>query len=85
LRAALERIGDHFDAEVLVTSGKRDRGRRGSLHRSCRAADIRVAGVSPQAVAQFARKVPGVNGVGSYRWASLTHIDIRDEHFAWRW
>lgn len=85
LRAALERIGDHFDAEVLVTSGKRDRGRRGSLHRSCKAADIRVAGVSPQAVAQFARRVPGVNGVGSYRWASLTHIDIRDEHFAWRW
>lgn len=85
LRQALDAIGKHFGAEVLVTSGARDRGRRGSLHRSCKAADVRIAGVSPKAVADFARTVPGVNGVGTYRWVAVTHVDVRDERFAWRW
>ena len=69
----------------LVTSGKRDNGRRGSLHRYCKAADIRVVGVSPGEVARVARNIPGVNGVGTYRRVSVTHIDVRAERFAWRW
>lgn len=85
LRAALDQIATHFGSEVLVTSGARDKGRRGSLHRSCKAADIRVAGVTPADVAAYARTVPGLNGVGTYRWVSVTHIDVRDERFAWRW
>ena len=85
LRAALDQIATHFGAAVLVTSGARDKGRRGSLHRACKAADIRVAGVSPADVAAYARTVPGLNGVGTYRWVSVTHIDVRDERFAWRW
>lgn len=85
LRRALDQIATHFNSEVLVTSGGRARGRRGSLHRSCKAADIRVAGVSPGALAAYARNVPNVNGVGTYRWVSVTHIDVRDEKFAWRW
>ncbi len=85
LRRALDTIGKHFGGEVLVTSGARDRGRRGSLHRSCKAADVRIAGVSPKAIAEFARTVPGVNGVGTYRWVAVTHVDVRDERFAWRW
>lgn len=85
LRRALDQIAAHYNSEVLVTSGGRSRGRRGSLHRSCKAADIRVAGVSPGALAAYARNVPNVNGVGTYRWVSVTHIDVRDEKFAWRW
>jgi hypothetical protein len=85
LRRALDQIAAHFDSEVLVTSGMRERGRRGSLHRACKAADIRVAGVSPGEVARVARKIPGVNGVGTYRRVAVTHIDVRDERFAWRW
>jgi hypothetical protein len=67
LRKALDQIAAHFKSEVLVTSGKRDRGRRGSLHRSCKAADIRIVGVSPGEVARVARVIPGINGVGTYR------------------
>ena len=50
-----------------------------------RVADIRIAGVSPADLAAYARTVPGLNGVGSYRRVSVTHIDVRDERFAWRW
>ena len=85
LRNALDKIAVHFNAEVLVTSGGRAKGRRGSLHRSCKAADVRIAGVSPADIAAYARTVPGLNGVGTYRRVAVTHIDVRDERFAWRW
>lgn len=85
LRRALDKIATHFNSEVLVTSGMRERGRRGSLHRSCKAADIRVVGVSPGEVARVARTMPGVNGVGTYRRVAVTHVDVRQERFAWRW
>ena len=41
--------------------------------------------MSPADLAAYARTVPGLNGVGSYRRVSVTHIDVRDERFAWRW
>jgi hypothetical protein len=85
LRNALNNIAAHFNADVLVTSGARYKGRRGSLHRSCKAADIRIAGVAPAEIAAYARTVPGLNGVGTYRRVAVTHIDVRDERFAWRW
>jgi hypothetical protein len=85
LRRALDQLAAHFNSEVLVTSGKRDRGRRGSMHRACKAADVRVVGVSPGEVARVARTIPGINGVGTYRRVAVTHIDVRAERFAWRW
>ncbi|MDF2119051.1 D-Ala-D-Ala carboxypeptidase family metallohydrolase [Roseiarcaceae bacterium H3SJ34-1] len=85
LRNALDTIASHFGATVEVTSGYRNRGRRHSLHRSCMAADIRVAGVSPGTVASYAKTVPGVNGVGTYHWVAVTHVDTRAERFAWRY
>lgn len=85
LRNALDQLATHFKSEVLVTSGKRERGRRGSMHRSCKAADIRVVGVSPGEVARVARTIPGINGVGTYRRVAVTHVDVRAERFAWRW
>lgn len=85
LRSALDAIALHYNRPVEVTSGMRNRGRRHSMHRFCKAADIRVAGVSPSALASFAKSVPGVNGVGTYRWVAVTHIDTRAERFAWRY
>lgn len=85
LRAALENIARHFNSEVLVTSGARDRGRRNSLHRSCRAADIRIVGVSPGTIARYAAGVPGIKGVGTYRRVAVTHIDTRESEMAWRY
>jgi hypothetical protein len=85
LKRAMNAIADHFHGEVLVASGFRDHGRRHSLHRSCRAADIRVAGVAPTRLAAFARTVPGVNGVGTYRHSTVTHIDVRASKYAWRY
>ena len=85
LKKAMNVIADHFNGDVLVTSGFRNHGRRGSMHRSCRAADIRVLGVAPSRLAAFAKTVSGVNGVGTYRRTSVTHIDVRAEKFAWRY
>lgn len=85
LRNALDTIARHYNRPVEVTSGMRNRGRRHSMHRFCKAADIRVAGVSPSALATFAKSVPGINGVGTYRWVAVTHIDTRAERFAWRY
>lgn len=85
LRRALDTIGDHFNAEVQVTSGMRANGRRRSMHRSCAAADIRVVGVSPGTVARFAGSVPGINGIGTYRRVAVTHIDTRANRMAWRY
>ncbi len=85
LRRALNSISEHFNSEVLVTSGARGNGRRRSMHRSCRAADIRIVGVSPGTVARYASTVPGINGVGTYRRVAVTHVDIRENKMAWRY
>jgi hypothetical protein len=85
LKQAMNVIAERFKSEVMVISGYRGNGRRGSLHRSCRAADIRVAGVAPSVLAAFAKTVPGINGVGQYRRTTLVHIDVRATRFAWRY
>jgi uncharacterized protein YcbK (DUF882 family) len=85
LKKAMNVIAAHFNSDVLVASGFRGNGRRHSMHRSCRAADIRVLGVAPSSLAAFAKTVPSINGVGTYRRNSLTHIDVRAAKFAWRY
>ncbi|MCC2097218.1 MAG: hypothetical protein KDJ29_10025 [Hyphomicrobiales bacterium] len=85
LRNALDTIGRHFGAQVEVTSGHRTRGRRRSMHRFCRAADIRVLGVRPSRLARFARTIPGIHGVGTYRRKSIVHIDTRLQRMVWRY
>lgn len=85
LRRALTTIARHFNSQVEVTSGYRTNGRRRSMHRFCRAADIRVVGVRPSAVARFARTLPGINGVGTYRRKSIVHIDTRLQQMTWRY
>lgn len=91
LRAVLGRMGAHFGAPVVVTSGHRSRGEnrraggaRGSLHVRCLAADVQIAGVAPSAVARFARAQPEVGGVGTYRHTRSVHVDVGARKFAWR-
>jgi uncharacterized protein YcbK (DUF882 family) len=80
LRSILADIRKQFGHSVIVTSGARGAGRarRGSLHRSCKAADIRVPGASAAAVAKFARGHALVGGVGTYcgSRAGLIHVDV---------
>jgi len=84
LKTALNEIAIHFKTPVEVASGHRANGRRGSMHRHCMAADIRIEGVEPKVHATYAKTVPGINGVGSYRSTDLIHVDVRQEQFAWR-
>ncbi|KPL51059.1 hypothetical protein ABB55_01510 [Prosthecomicrobium hirschii] len=72
----LRKIESHYGKKVVITSGYRDHGRPGSLHRRCAAADIVIPGVSAQALTSFARTVPGVGGVGQYCHQSLVHVDV---------
>jgi hypothetical protein len=83
LRTALSRISTHFGRPVIVTSGHRSGGRRGSLHRSCKAADIQIAGVSSVAIARYARSLDGVGGVGTYRHTRSIHVDVGERVFSW--
>ncbi|MFN3483118.1 MAG: D-Ala-D-Ala carboxypeptidase family metallohydrolase [Rhabdaerophilum calidifontis] len=56
--------GEHFGATPVITSGQRNRGRRGSLHRRCMAADFFVPGIERARLAKFLRTLPGAGGVG---------------------
>lgn len=72
----IHRIEQRYGQKPLVTSGLRDRGRRGSLHRRCQAADLMIPGVSAGELAKVARQIPGMGGVGQYCHPNLVHIDI---------
>lgn len=72
----LRRVEGHYHQKVIITSGYRSRGREGSLHKTCAAADIEIPGVSADQLANFARTIPGIGGVGTYCHASMIHVDV---------
>lgn len=72
----LRRIERHYGQRPVITSGFRTRGRSGSLHRRCMAADIMIPGVSGAELARVARTIPGMGGVGMYCHPTMVHIDI---------
>lgn len=87
--AALETIRMHFNAPVIITSGcrcpahnARVGGAANSQHVLARAADIKVRGVAPRAVADFVERSMGNVSVG--RYATFTHVDTRSGR-AVRW
>lgn len=71
----LHKIETKYGQKVVITSAARDRGRRGSMHRMCAAADIIVPGVSAERLAAYARTIPGIGGVGTYCHSELVHVD----------
>jgi len=87
LIATLERVRDHFDVPIHVTSGNRCEtynthvgGAPNSQHLVSRAADIQVSGVSPAAV--YAYLAPfHEGGLGGY--PTFTHVDSRDGVARW--
>lgn len=87
----LENIRVHFGAAVTVTSGYRtvsynatvENSSKTSQHCNGLAADIKVAGVSPAAVADYAEQLLGSHG-GVGRYGSFTHIDVRADKSRWK-
>ena len=87
----LEAIRVHFGRPVTNTSGYRTVSYNASLKNSSKksqhcnglAADIKVAGVSPAAVADYAEQLLGSHG-GVGRYSTFTHIDVRADKSRWR-
>ena len=86
----LENIRVHFGKPVHINSGYRtvsynktvSGSSSTSQHCNGLAADIKVAGVSPSAVADYAEQLLGSHG-GVGRYKTFTHIDTRSEKSRW--
>ena len=83
LRAVLAHIARRVGRRPLVTSGHRSGGRRGSYHRKCLAADIRVPGVSVKRIVAAARSAPAIGGIGTY-CNGIVHVDVGPKR-RWRY
>lgn len=87
---ALEDVRTHFGKPVVINSGlrceahnKKEGGAKASQHLLGTAADIRIAGVSPNDVyAYLNEKYTTKYGVGKYR--TFTHIDVRSNKARWK-
>ena len=76
LTRIIEATGKHFGAKPVITSGQRQRGRRGSYHRRCMAADFFVPGVERSDLARYLRRLSQAGGVGTYCHTKSVHLDI---------
>ncbi|MCA0399443.1 MAG: DUF882 domain-containing protein [Proteobacteria bacterium] len=76
--------GEHFGGTPVITSGQRDRGRRGSYHRKCMAADFFIPGIERARLAKYLRALPGAGGVGTYCHTKSVHIDIGEPRNWWQ-
>ena len=88
LIALLTRISQHFDeAELQIISAHRSVDgvvtSETSQHGKGTAADIRIAGVSVETLADTARTL-GAGGVGTYDRHQFVHVDVRDKPYSWR-
>lgn len=78
LMAIVQKAGQHFGGTPVITSGQRSRGRRGSYHRRCMAADFVIPGIERSRLAKYLRALPEAGGVGTYCHTKSVHIDIGD-------
>lgn len=83
----LQKIRDHFGKPVNINSGYRCATHNASVggatksnHMDGKAADIRISGVTPLEVAQYAEHI-GILGIGVYSWG--VHIDTRTSKYFW--
>ena len=72
----VKKAGIFFHAIPIITSGYRARGRRGSMHRLCKAVDFTVPGVSTHTLANYLKALPEAGGVGTYCHTKSVHIDV---------
>ena len=75
LKAVLSHIARQVGRRPHVTSGHRSNGRRGSYHRKCLAADIRIPGISVKRIIAAARSAPAIGGIGTY-CNGIVHVDV---------
>ena len=91
LAELLENIRVHFGKPVHINSGYRtvsynktvSGSSSTSQHCSGLAADIRVEGVSPDRVADYAEQLLGDHG-GVGRYKTFTHVDVRANKSRWK-
>lgn len=88
LAELLDAIREHFGVPVKVTSGNRCSeynayigGAANSQHLKGKAADIKIKGVKPQDVADYAETLLKEGGIGRYN--SFTHVDVRSKKARW--
>lgn len=89
LAEILQKIRTHFGRPVTITSAfrtethnKKVGGEANSQHLYGRAADIKVTGVSPKKVAEYAETLlKNTGGIGIYD--TFCHIDVRSKKARW--
>lgn len=88
LVAMLEAIRARFERPITVISGYRSPthnakvgGAKNSKHLTGEAADIRVEGVSPEEVYDWASRYFSSGGIGCYK--SWVHVDCRPTRARW--
>ncbi len=88
LAALLQEIRNHFGKPVIINSAyrtaeynRKSGGSSKSLHLYGKAADIKIDGVSPYAIAKYCQSL-GVKGIGLYN--TFVHVDTRENKYYWR-
>ena len=89
LVTVLQKIRSHFGRAVTITSAYRTPTRNKAVggttysqHLYGMAADIKVSGIAPKTVAQYAEKLlPNSGGIGTY--STFTHVDVRQTKARW--
>lgn len=89
LVAVLQKIRTHFGKPVTITSAYRtphhnskSGGTSYSQHLYGKAADIKISGVTPKKVADYAETLLDNGGIGIYN--TFTHIDVRETPSRWQ-
>jgi uncharacterized protein YcbK (DUF882 family) len=82
----LSHVYDHFGGKPLeVVSGYRNQRKQTSNHYKGTATDIRIAGVAPKKIREFAETLDGGGmGIGIYPKSGFVHIDVRPPP-SYRW
>ncbi|MES1204590.1 MAG: DUF882 domain-containing protein [Pseudomonadota bacterium] len=85
LISLLSHIYDHYGKRIEIVSGYRNQRKQTSYHFKASASDIRIEGVSPRKLVQFAATLDtGGMGIGLYPRARFVHIDVRPPP-SYRW
>lgn len=89
LVTVLQKIRTHFGKPVTITSAyrtpphnSREGGTTYSQHLYGKAADIKISGVTPKKVADYAETLLESGGIGIYN--TFTHIDVRSVKSRWQ-
>ena len=89
LVTVLQKIRTHFGKPVTITSAyrtpphnSREGGTTYSQHLYGKAADIKISGVTPKKVADYAETLLDKGGIGIYN--TFTHIDVRSIKSRWQ-